>query len=127
MLVACSTPKSRLSTSNVVLNFLSHILNKEFDKPLWEYCCIVMLLAMYSHAQHLKVLEKQIIFIIVYMDLEAGEEHVSACYEFCSMFEIVQISSLSPCFCYFMETFALGDQVEGRFLNTAVMVAITNC
>jgi hypothetical protein len=64
------------------LVFLSHILNKEFDKPLWDYCCI----AMFAHAQHLKVVEKQIIFIIAYMDLEAGEEHVSASFEFFSMF-----------------------------------------
>jgi len=56
---------------------------------------------MFSHAQHLKVLEKQILFIIVYMDLKAGEEYVSASFECCSMFKNVQISSLTPCFNYF--------------------------
>ena len=60
-----------------------------------------MLLPMFSYAQHLKVLEKQIIFIIAYMDLDAGEGYVAASLECCSMFENVQISSLTPCFCYF--------------------------
>ena len=85
-----------------MLSFLSYILNKELDKPLWDYYSIIMLLPMFSYAQHLKVLEKQIIFIIAYMNLEAGEEYVSACFECCSVFEIVQISSLTPCFSYFM-------------------------
>jgi len=61
-------------------------LNKEFDKPLWDYYCIVMLLPMFSYAQHLKVLEKHIIFIITYMDLEAGEEYVSPFFECSSIF-----------------------------------------
>jgi hypothetical protein len=85
-----------------MLSFLFCILNKEFDKPLWDYYCIVMLLPMFSYAQHLKVLEKLIIFIIAYVDLEAEEEYFSASFECCSMFEIVQISSLTPCLFYFM-------------------------
>jgi hypothetical protein len=52
--------------------FLSYILNKELDKSLWDYYSIIMLLPMFSYAQHLKVLEKPIIFIIAYMGLEAG-------------------------------------------------------
>jgi hypothetical protein len=63
-----------------VLSFLFYILNKEFDKPLGLILhCHVATHVFY--AQHLKVLEKQIIFIIAYMDLEAGEEYVSAFFE----------------------------------------------
>jgi hypothetical protein len=51
-------------------------LNNEFDQALWDYYCIVMLLPMFSYAEHLKVSEEQIIFIIAYVDLEAGEEYV---------------------------------------------------